>query len=38
MAIGPERKYMTAAQASVADIDVGLRQYMLKVYDSESYD
>ncbi len=33
MAIGPERKYMTAAQASVADIDVGLRQYMLKVYD-----
>jgi FtsH-binding integral membrane protein len=33
MAIGPERKYMTAAQAGVADIDVGLRQYMLKVYD-----
>jgi len=33
MAIGPERKYMTAAQADVADIDVGLRQYMLKVYD-----
>jgi FtsH-binding integral membrane protein len=24
---------MTAAQASAADIDVGLRQYMLKVYD-----
>jgi FtsH-binding integral membrane protein len=33
MAIGPEEKYMTAAQAGVADIDVGLRQYMLKVYD-----
>jgi uncharacterized protein len=33
MAIGPERKYMTAAQASVADIDVGLRQYMLRVYN-----
>ena len=33
MAIGPERKFMTAAQAGVADIDVGLRQYMLKVYD-----
>src|SRR5438552_9176904 len=32
MAIGPERKYMTAAQASVAEIDVGLRQYMLQVY------
>jgi FtsH-binding integral membrane protein len=33
MAIGPERKYMTAAQAGVADIDVGLRQYMLRVYN-----
>ncbi|MGH6959930.1 MAG: BAX inhibitor (BI)-1/YccA family protein, partial [Dongiaceae bacterium] len=33
MAIGPERKYMTAAQASVADVDVGLRQYMLRVYN-----
>jgi len=33
MAIGPERNYMTRAQAGVADIDVGLRQYMLKVYD-----
>jgi FtsH-binding integral membrane protein len=33
MAIGPERKYMTAAQASVADIDVGLRRYMLRVYN-----
>jgi uncharacterized protein len=33
MAIGPERKFMTRAQADVADIDVGLRQYMLKVYD-----
>jgi uncharacterized protein len=33
MAIGPERKYMTRAQADVADIDVGLRKYMLKIYD-----
>ena len=33
MAIGPERKFMTAAQAGVADIDVGLRQYMLRVYN-----
>jgi hypothetical protein len=33
MAIGPERKYMTAAQAGVADVDVGLRQYMLRVYN-----
>ena len=33
MAIGPERKYMTAAQAGVAEIDVGLRQYMLRVYN-----
>jgi len=33
MAIGPERNYMTRAQAGVADIDVGLRQYMLRVYN-----
>jgi uncharacterized protein len=33
MAIGPERNYMTAAQSSVADVDVGLRQYMLRVYN-----
>jgi FtsH-binding integral membrane protein len=32
MAIGPDRKYMTAAQADAAQIDVGLRQYMLRVY------
>ena len=32
MAIGPDRRYMTAAQAGVAEIDVGLRQYMLRVY------
>ena len=32
MAIGPDRKYMSAAQADVAQIDVGLRQYMLRVY------
>jgi hypothetical protein len=31
MAIGPERNYMTAARADVA-IDVGLRAYMLRVY------
>ena len=33
MAIGPERRYMTAAQADAAQIDVGLRQYMMRVYD-----
>src|SRR5215471_16221702 len=33
MAIGPERNFMTRTQAGVADIDVGLRKYMLKVYD-----
>jgi uncharacterized protein len=32
MAIGPDRRYMTAAQADAAQIDVGLRQYMLRVY------
>ena len=33
MAFGPDRKYMTPAQADAAQIDVGLRQYMLKVYN-----
>lgn len=33
MAIGPERTYMTRAQTGVADIDVGLRRYMLRVYN-----
>jgi FtsH-binding integral membrane protein len=33
MALGPDRKYMTRAQAEAAQIDVGLRQYMLRVYN-----
>jgi uncharacterized protein len=33
MAIGPDRRYMTAAQADAAQIDTGLRQYMMRVYD-----
>ena len=33
MALGPDRKYMTRAQADVAAIDVGLRSYMLRVYN-----
>jgi uncharacterized protein len=33
MAFGTDRKYMTAAQAEAAQIDVGLRQYMLRVYN-----
>jgi len=33
MAFGSDRKYMTPAQAEAAQIDVGLRQYMLKVYN-----
>jgi len=33
MAIGPDRRFMTAAQADAAQIDVGLRQYMMRVYD-----
>jgi uncharacterized protein len=33
MANPTERRYMTPSQAAVADIDVGLRQYMLKVYN-----
>ncbi|MBC7953924.1 MAG: Bax inhibitor-1/YccA family protein [Rhodospirillaceae bacterium] len=33
MAFGSDRKYMSPAQAEAAQIDVGLRQYMLKVYN-----
>lgn len=33
MAFGNERRYMTAAQVEAAQIDVGLRQYMLRVYN-----
>lgn len=33
MALGPDRKYMTPTQADAALIDVGLRKYMLGVYN-----
>lgn len=33
MAFGSDRKYMSPAQAEAAQIDVGLRQYMLRVYN-----
>lgn len=33
MAFGSDRRYMSAAQADAAQIDVGLRQYMLSVYN-----
>lgn len=33
MAFGNDRRYMTTAQAEAAQIDVGLRQYMLRVYN-----
>ena len=33
MAIGPERKVMSRAQAEAAAVDVGLRTYMLRVYN-----
>ena len=33
MAIGPNRKVMSRAQAEVAAVDVGLRAYMLRVYN-----
>ncbi|MBF0326167.1 Bax inhibitor-1/YccA family protein [Magnetospirillum moscoviense] len=33
MAFGSDRKYMTPAQAEAAEIDVGLRKYMLGVYN-----
>ena len=33
MAIGPNRTYVNRGTATAADIDVGLRQYMLSVYN-----
>ncbi len=33
MAFGPDRRFMTQAQVRTADIDVGLRSYMLRVYN-----
>ena len=33
MSLGPDRTYMTRAQADAAQIDVGLREYMLGVYN-----
>ena len=33
MAIGPDRRTMTPAQTRAAEIDVGLRSYMLRVYN-----
>lgn len=33
MAIGPDRRTMSPAQARAAEIDVGLRAYMLRVYN-----
>jgi hypothetical protein len=33
MTFGPERKVMTQAQAQAAAVDVGLRAYMLRVYN-----
>jgi FtsH-binding integral membrane protein len=33
MAIGPDRRYVTAAQAEAVVVDAGLRQYMLRVYN-----
>ncbi len=33
MALGPERKVMSQAQAQAATVDVGLRAYMLRVYN-----
>ena len=31
--LGPDRRTMTRAQAEAAQIDVGLRNYMLRVYN-----
>lgn len=33
MAVGPDRRYMTRSQAEAAGIDVGLRDYMLGIYN-----
>jgi FtsH-binding integral membrane protein len=33
MVTGPDKRFMTRAEAQAAEIDVGLRQYMLQVYN-----
>ena len=33
MALGPDRRYMSRSQADAAQVDVGLRSYMLRVYN-----
>jgi hypothetical protein len=33
MVQGPDRRYMTGAQAEAAGVDVGLRSYMLRIYN-----
>ena len=33
MVTGPDKRFMTRAEAQAADVDVGLRQYMLQVYN-----
>ncbi len=33
MALGPNRRFMTRSQADAAQVDVGLRSYMLRVYN-----
>ncbi|MBI4184299.1 MAG: Bax inhibitor-1/YccA family protein [Proteobacteria bacterium] len=33
MALGPQERYLTRAQVDVAEVDVGLRQYMLSIYN-----
>ena len=33
MVTGPDKRFMTQAEAQAAEIDVGLRQYMLQVYN-----
>ena len=33
MAIGPDRTYQARVQTTAAEIDVGLREYMLRVYN-----
>ena len=33
MVTGPDKRYMSRAEAAVADVDVGLRDYMLRIYN-----
>ena len=33
MAIGPDRRFMTRTQTEAAQVDIGLRDYMLRVYN-----